>query len=570
MAFLASPAAVRPVERAIARAVAKLEDSQRDDGRWEGIIAFGAYPTALALLACSIIESEPAAWQNDAAVWLAKEQAPEGFWGTAWGGRGSVGLEFEELVTSQVRRNTSVAAMALKRMGGFDEAVKRAEAWLSRNEYSSNDPLDLVPQVLAGVKGWGQMGLGDYVGLLAVDLTRNLPVWMVEMVAGTAFVRASEERRGYLSLLSKLVTRRMKRLLLDRQLQDGSWFGTVDETVYALLSLQASGQFLSEERRRSATESVARKRVPSRMIQRFSTPVWDTARSLLALREAGVHRETRLVAQGLTYLRRAASEDGLWGFSPQVKRYPDCDDTALAFLALQGLGALDGDHPSIEWLLGMQNDDGGWASFLRNQPRQIAGRSEFEDRSTPDVSAHVLEALAAAGHSTSDEAVVRGIKYLEGCQREDGSWYGRWGVCYLYGTTQVLRAFRRLGLQDSQSCARGRDWLISIQRTDGGWGEHPSSYYLGHYVDAGSSLPSQTGWVLAVLCEELARPRPCLARATEYLCGMQLDDGGWPSFPTSAAMEVYENTMDAIILPMSALAGISHLNSDSSGIDANP
>lgn len=548
---------VSSLHESLCRAVTKLKAHQRADGRWEGVVNFGCYPTPLALFACRFVDTMTRDWHTEVGTWIADQQKADGSWGSAWTPHGVTGKEFDELIVQQVRRNTAVAVLTLKLVDGFEPVVRKGEEWLRQHNFATEeDPLDEFLEAITGRKIWQQPRLVDYVKLLSANLPRTLPPWMVDLVVGVALATSAHDKRGTSFIFARLTRRRMTGLLLKRQLQDGSWFGTVDQTAYAILGLHLSGQDLSPEKLPKAIDSLRSRREASwRIVKRNAIPIWDTVRSLLALGRTGLDARDPEVARAIAYLRSAANDDGVWGSSLEVNRYPDCDDTALAFLALASFGLADGTHPSLRWLLKMQNKDGGWASFMHDNALRSMGREELEDPSTPDVTGHVLQALSAGGYARSDGAVSRALSYLEESQQPDGSWYGRWGICYIYGTSRVLRALRNFDMGMDERCLRKAiGWLKSIQNADGGWGEHPSSYYLRRYLPAIRSFASQTAWALeGLLSYEEATKDSTVFKGVKFLLNDQLPDGSWPSFPTSAAMEIFENSLEALISPLSAL-----------------
>ena len=548
---------VLSLDGSISRGVARLRSLQNTDGSWAGAVDSGCYPSQLALFARRFVDPAPSDW-DEVGAWVAEKQKADGSWGSAWAHHGAIGMELDAVVAQQVRRNTITSVLALKLVGGFHSSVERGEAWLRGHQSVTRDPLDDFLEAILGLRPWQRPKARDYLRVLSADFETTFPPWMVDLIAGATLAAAAHDERRGLSPLTWLTRRKMAALLLDRQLEDGSWFGTVDQTVYALLGLFLSGRTPTPEKLARAFESLGRRRDASRrIVRRNSIPVWDTVRSLLALARSGLDSRDPCVARALAYLRLAANEHGLWGSSPEVKSYPDCDDTSLAFLALTTFRLADRTHPSLRWLLKMQNSDGGWAAFMHNSRR--TGQEELEDGSTPDVTAHVLQALSAAGYTRRDAAVRRALDYLQKAQEPDGSWYGRWGVCYIYGTASVLEALRSFvdGADHEPFLRKGIGWLESIQNADGGWGEHPSSYYRKGYLPSRSSFASQTASALEGLIQfEEAGRGDAVPKAMRYLQGAQLEDGSWPSFPTSAAMEVYENSIESTILPLSALTKV--------------
>jgi squalene-hopene/tetraprenyl-beta-curcumene cyclase len=188
----------------------------------------------------------------------------------------------------------------------------------------------------------------------------------------------------------------------------------------------------------------------------------------------------------------------------------------------------------VRWLLSFQNRDGGWAAFdkdvqnplLENVP--FADHNAILDPSCCDVTARVLEILGYIGFRPIHLAIESAIKFLKEQQEYDGAWYGRWGVNYIYGTSQVLRGLRAIGLDmDEPWIQRGRDWLEACQNEDGGWGESVASYDDPSLRGKGVSTPSQSAWALLGLCAFKSLNRASVERGVHYLTATQNPDGSW-------------------------------------------
>ena len=279
--------------------------------------------------------------------------------------------------------------------------------------------------------------------------------------------------------------------------------------------------------------------------------VWDTAIAAHALAEAGtapdeslsraadwlVGKEAR--KKGDWSIHRPAVEPSGWYFEFANEYYPDIDDTGMVMIALafaRGANAPAQEaavQRGLDWLIAMQAADGGWAAFdvdnnwpvLRHVP--FADHNAMLDPTCPDISGRVLEAMALHGVPTDHPAMKRGVAYLIGAQETDGSWYGRWGIDYIYGTYLALRGLRGAGESELEvHILRASEWLRAIQNADGGWGESPESYTEAVYVNA-VSTPSQTSWALLGLLASGDTRSESLDRAVEYLIRTQRSDGTW-------------------------------------------
>jgi squalene-hopene/tetraprenyl-beta-curcumene cyclase len=238
-------------------------------------------------------------------------------------------------------------------------------------------------------------------------------------------------------------------------------------------------------------------------------------------------------------VKRPNSEPSGWYFEFANEFYPDIDDTAQVLLALSRSQASRPDRQqecerrAVQWLLDMQSKDGGWAAFdVDNNWRPLsfvpfADHNAMLDPTCPDITGRVLEALCAYDHDKSHPAIRKGIEYLVRNQEEDGSWYGRWGVDYIYGTFLALRGLAAAGVSDREAYVqRALEWVRAIQNFDGGWGESCESYKLGAYV-AAPSTPSQTAWAILALLAGGDTTSTSLHDGMDYLVRTQNNDGTW-------------------------------------------
>ena len=274
--------------------------------------------------------------------------------------------------------------------------------------------------------------------------------------------------------------------------------------------------------------------------------VWDTAIAAYALGHSGaepasaVERAAEWLARreirrrGDWSFKRPHTEPSGWAFEYRNDFYPDIDDTAMVLLALaEAPGHQETVDRAIRWLLEMQSRDGGWAAFDVDNNWEFLSRVPFADHNAmldptcPDITGRVLEALAAHGLPHDHPAVRSGVRYLVRSQEADGSWYGRWGVAYVYGTCFALRGLAASGESDREAYVlRGGEWLRAVQNADGGWGESCASYDRGTFVPA-SSTPSQTAWALLGLMAGGDTASLSVRQGIEYLIRTQRPDGSW-------------------------------------------
>jgi squalene-hopene/tetraprenyl-beta-curcumene cyclase len=286
-------------------------------------------------------------------------------------------------------------------------------------------------------------------------------------------------------------------------------------------------------------------------LQPCLSPVWDTAIAMFSLQEAGIPLDdpalvsaTRwmLERQVLTpgdWRTEPPCEGGGWAFEFRNDSYPDVDDTAFVLMSLERVAYPDSsrlheaERRGLEWMLGMQNRDGGWGAFDHNNDSKLLTQIPFADHnamidpSTADLTARALECLGRRGWSVTDPRVKRAVEFVKRDQTSDGAWYGRWGVNYIYGTSGVLRAMESLGLRDEACCQRAASWLRATQNPDGGWGESCASYHHPDQKGKGPSTPSQTAWGLVGLLAAGDPDEAAVTRAVRYLIDEQQPDGSW-------------------------------------------
>ncbi len=300
------------------------------------------------------------------------------------------------------------------------------------------------------------------------------------------------------------------------------------------------------------------------------SPIWDTGLAAHAMIEAASGRSrddaaaenARRLHDAAAWLRdrqvldvkgdwaiqRPDLAPGGWAFQYRNDYYPDVDDTAVVGMLLHRESLASGDPASSEaiararaWVVGMQSGNGGWGAFDVDNDHDILNHIPFADHGalldppTADVAARCISFLAQLNHPEDRPAIARGIEYLRREQEADGSWFGRWGTNYIYGTWSVLCALNAAGLgPDDPAVRRATDWLISVQRDDGGWGEDCASFEgapPGRYKEA---LPSQTAWALLGLMAAGQRDHPATVRGIASLVRTQDQDGEWQESPYNA------------------------------------
>jgi squalene-hopene/tetraprenyl-beta-curcumene cyclase len=331
----------------------------------------------------------------------------------------------------------------------------------------------------------------------------------------------------------------------------------------SLIALKALGypddhpQVLRAERELKKLEHETEESV---RIEPCFSPVWDTAIVAICLHESGVPSdhpalqrccewliEKEIRFRGDWYYKNPADvEPSGWVFEYNNKWNPDVDDTAMVLLALRKIPTADREKRDacfkrgLNWMLTFQCRDGGWAAFDKDCTKSVLEKVPFADHNAmldpecADITARILELLGYENFSVNNPQVRKALDFIRDHQEADGSWYGRWGVNYVYGTWQVLRGLRALGLDMQQPwLLKARDWLESVQHEDGGWGERCNTYDDPVFKGQGPSTASQTAWAVMGLCAFDDPNRPSIARGIEYLTRAQNRDGSWTELETT-------------------------------------
>jgi squalene-hopene/tetraprenyl-beta-curcumene cyclase len=286
------------------------------------------------------------------------------------------------------------------------------------------------------------------------------------------------------------------------------------------------------------------------------SPIWDTTLTAHAMMEAGSEAAVASAKRGLDWLvpkqvldlkgdwaaKRPDTRPGGWAFQYNNAHYPDLDDTAVVVMSMDRMQRATGGHEydtaiarGREWIEGMQSDDGGWAAFDVNNLEYYLNNIPFSDHGalldppTEDVTARCISMLAQLGVTTENPQVAAAIEYLRKTQHPEGSWYGRWGMNFIYGTWSVLCALNAARVShDDPMIRKAVDWLVSIQNQDGGWGEDAVSYRLDYRgLERAPTTASQTAWALLGLMAAGEVGNPAVARGVEYLIATQTEKGLW-------------------------------------------
>lgn len=366
--------------------------------------------------------------------------------------------------------------------------------------------------------------------------------------------------------IHKRALKQAEAFMLERIEPDGTLLTYSTSTMLMVFSLLSLGYSKDSEVIRNAVQGL--KTLVCTMEERShlqvaTSTVWDTALASQAMQEAGVPAVDPTIQKAGKYLlsrqqnqktdwsiHNPKAEPGGWGFSDVNTKYPDLDCTAIALRAMKGETAT---HPSyqeawkrgLNWLLSMQNEGGGWPAFEKNTDKKMVkfipfeGAAEFvADSPTPDLTGRVLQFLGEdAGLKKDHPQVKKAVKWLKKQQESNGSWFGRWGISFIHGTSAAALGLVSAGVSKRDpAILRASNWLLSIQNEDGGWGESAKSDVVKEYVPLGSSTPSQTAWALELLIEVHEKPTAEINRGIEFLI-RSLEKKDWRStYPTGGGL----------------------------------
>lgn len=368
--------------------------------------------------------------------------------------------------------------------------------------------------------------------------------------------------KAHIGLVRTGAVKRVLEWIIQHQDADGVWGGIQPPWIYSLMALYTEGYAHDHAVMAKGLGALddPRWRVDigeATWIQASTSPVWDTELTLLAFDDAGVAEEREaeveraldwLLAQqvkrpGDWQVKVPDVAPGGWAFEYKNYFYPDTDDTAVALIALAPFR----DHPKwrakgieeairlgVDWLIGMQSTSGGWGAFDKDNTKQILTKIPFcdfgeaLDPPSVDVTAHIIEAFGKLGLGKDHPAMARALDWMKKEQEADGSWFGRWGVNYIYGTGAALPALEAIG-EDMTAPYVGRacDWLVSKQQDDGGWGESCASYMDPAMIGRGPTTASQTAWALmGLIAANRAQDREAIQRGLAFLIERQ-KGGTW-------------------------------------------
>lgn len=406
----------------------------------------------------------------------------------------------------------------------------------------------------------------DLSGLFP-SLPRRPPDWQAPPPLRKAIDDTVEELALSGASIHTLAFQKLEQYMLERIEWDGALYSYFTTTFLMIFALLASGYKINHPVIAGAVRGLKNMTCWAGAhyhLQEATSTVWNTALAGYALQEAGLAYAHPAVSRAISYLlarqhtragdwqvHNPQGRPGGWGFSDSNTINPDVDDTSYALRALtrQAAARPEAYGPSwragLEWLLTMQNDDGGWPAFEKNTdkswPEKLPipdGKAILTDPSAADLTGRTLEFLCNyAGMTTGQPPVQKGVDWLLKKQGADGAWYGRWGISYLYGTWAAVTGLVAAQISPQHDSVKSAvAWLLSVQNPDGGWGESCLSDSAQKYTPLGFSTPSQTAWAVDALVIAGERENPAVSRGVNCLIGLIGHNGIEASYPTGAGL----------------------------------
>ncbi len=570
-------------EQSLDRATRHLLGLQHEGGWWKGELETNVTIDSEDLFMrhyLGLLEARQAA---ASAAWIRSRQRPDGSWATYFGGPGDLSTSVEAYVALRLAGDPADAAHMrsasefVREAGGVAGSRVFTRMWLSLLGLWSWAAVPTLPpeQILLPVRAplsiysfgcWARQTIVALSIVTALRPSRQV-AFGIDELRGAALPPAPQTdawgrafgvldrachaygRRPW-GTLRRRALRTAERWVVERQERDGSWGGIQPPWVWSIIGLHALGYELDHPviaRALAGLDAFTIDDEHGRRVEACQSPVWDTALSVIALLDAGISASDPAVVRACEWLvaqegstrgdwavRRPELTTGGFPFEFANENYPDVDDTAVVALALRraGYDPTGAVTRGLEWMLGMQSRSGGFGAFDVDNESSLCSRLAFcdfgavTDPPSADVTAHVVETLAFEGRA-GEQAAVRALGWLLAEQERDGSWFGRWGANYVYGTGSVLPALAALGLEGHESVRAAVRWLERVQNPGGGFGEDLRSYRDRTWSGRGASTASQTAWALLGLEAAGEGDGETARGAVSWLVETQLPTGGW-------------------------------------------
>ena len=576
---------------ALDRATNHLLSLQHQDGWWQGELETNVTMDAEDLLLREFLGVGDDETKAAAGRWIRSQQRKDGTWANFYGGPGNLSTTVEAYVALRLAGDApdaphmSQAAAWIREQGGVEATRVFTRIWLALSGRWSWDELPVIPPELIYLPSWFPLNIYDWgcwarqtiVALAVVQSYRpskELPFDISELKTGVTPAAKNDDPwakvfNGLDKALHKITIpkrarraalRRCAEWIITRQEADGCWGGIQPPWVYSLMALYLLGYELDHPVMARGLAGLDRftidEKVPQpdgsygavRRLEACQSPVWDTVLTMIGLADAGLPADHPALVKAANWVldqeirgpgdwqvRRPHTAPGGWAFEFDNDNYPDTDDTAEVILALRRVSVPSDEarQRGLQWLTGMQSKDGGWGAFDADNTRALVNKLPFcdfgavIDPPSADVTAHIVEAFAHEGQATS-RACQRGVIWLLKNQEPDGSWFGRWGANYIYGTGAVVPALIAAGVRPNKPCIRRAvAWLEAHQNEDGGWGEDLRSYDDPSLAGQGESTASQTAWALLALLAAGEAGGDAAERGVRWLASTQTAEGTW-------------------------------------------
>jgi squalene-hopene/tetraprenyl-beta-curcumene cyclase len=547
------------LDAALDRGTRRLLELQRPDGIWVGELESNVTMTAQHLFWNHALGLRTPELDRGIANELMARMRDDGTWSIWFEGPPDLSTSIEAYVALRMCGvDPGPRALAyIRREGGIPKSRLFTKCFLALLGQWPWQRMVPIPPELVLLPPSSPFSIYDFAcwarqTFVALAVAQSLrPVRAIDVdLSAIGAIPGRTRQPGRPNALRRRALREAERWIRERQEADGSWGGIQPPWVWGMIALAAIGHGPDDPTLRRAIDGWQGFLVEDGDRLRpeaCQSPVWDTGLAVLALRAAGVPADHPQLVKAGEYLlreevtvkgdwsiRRPDLAPGGWAFEHENDVYPDIDDAAVIALALRELGLGGGAiDRSLDWVVGMQSQNGGWGAFDVDNSAMWLYRIPFcdfgkvTDEPSADVTGHALEVLAPDGRRRA--SVDRGLAYLLDEQEADGSWFGRWGVNHLYGTAAALPALEACGVpHDHPSFRRAVAWLDSVQQESGGFGEDIRSYSDAAWRGrAPFATPSQTAWALMSYVAAGNAEDAGARRAADYLCGVQLPNGDW-------------------------------------------
>jgi squalene-hopene/tetraprenyl-beta-curcumene cyclase len=582
--------------KAIERSAQWLLDAQAQEGYWWGELEADTTLESDYILYEFILGRAPRTKIEKLANYIRRHQLEDGGWNIYFGGPAELNATVKAYFSLKLAGDSrdaphmELARARIHDLGGFEKTNSYVRFYLALIGAIGWEWVPAVPPELMLLPSWFFVNIlemsswtrGIVVPMMILCALR--PDWRVPVQARVdelfldrrnaaspfrwdrrvfsmrnLFLLGDRVLKGYERLPWKPFRRRAMRVAerwLREHLERSDGLGTIYpammNAVLALIALGYPPEDPLTAREIRFFDSYEIEERDTMRLQPCISPVWDTAIAMVSLEEAGLPAahpaltraagwllEKQILGPGDWQAKNPDVPPGGWAFEFRNDFFPDVDDTAFVLMAL---GRVDSPERGRQesairrgttWLLSMQNRDGGWGAFDKNNDMELltyvpfADHNAMLDPSTADVTARVIEWLGQLGWPSSHPVMRRAMEFLEHDQTSEGPWYGRWGVNYIYGSSGVLRALDKFGLARREDSRRAAEWIKSVQNRDGGFGESIASYEDAKQKGKGVSTASQTAWALIGLLAVCGAEDPAVERAVSYLVETQNSDGTW-------------------------------------------